>query len=156
MPGEFSRTQNWIGGIRPGHAAFVPPVPDHVMDCLGAFDFPRLQRPARTAVDHAAFCAAGVLSEPILYLSLYFKQHRSTSNELLDRVSAKGDWESWLEFSLTGIRDTAKQAVAKSLEHLQALQHLGIAREITGKRRRRHFVYDAYLSILNEGTEPIR
>lgn len=236
-PGEFRRTQNWIGGTRPGNSAFVPPPPEHVMECMSALElFLHDQRPdlpllLKAGLAHVQFetihpfldgngrlgrlliallfCAAGVLSEPILYLSLYFKQHRSTYYELLDRVRVKGDWESWIEFFLTGVRDIAKQAVASArravtifdrdrraiealgrpsasvlrvFEHaqrspilaiptaaekiglsaptvakaLEHLQHLGIAREITGKQRRRHFVYDAYLSILNEGAEPIR
>jgi hypothetical protein len=57
-------------------------------------------------------CAAGVLREPILYLSLYFKEHRSAYYDLLDRVRAKGEWETWLEFFLAGVRDTAEQAAA--------------------------------------------
>ncbi len=57
-------------------------------------------------------CAAGVLREPILYLSLYFKQNRSTYYDLLDSVRTKGDWETWLEFFLTGVRDTSEQATA--------------------------------------------
>src|SRR5438309_11515576 len=55
-------------------------------------------------------CATGALREPILYLSLYFKEHRSTYYDLLDRVRARGDWEIWLDFFLTGVRDTAEQA----------------------------------------------
>jgi Fic family protein len=154
-------------------------------------------------------CAAGVLRDPILYLSLYFKQHRPAYYDLLDRVRVKGEWETWLDFFLTGVRDTAEQAataarrilavfeehrrrietlgrpaasmlrvfehmqrnpiisipaaaegigisaptVAKSLEHMQ---QLGMLREITGRQRHRLFVYDAYLAILSEGTEPIR
>jgi len=154
-------------------------------------------------------CASGVLREPILYLSLYFKQHRSAYYELLDRVRAKGDWEAWLDFFLTGVRDTAKQGAAavqrilevfaedlrkieelgrpatsalRVFEHLQRnpitsipdaakkigvsaptvaksleyLRHLGIVRETTQRQRHRLFVYQAYLAILNEGTEPIR
>jgi Fic family protein len=142
-------------------------------------------------------------------LSLYLKQHRSLYYELLDGVRAKGDWEAWLEFFLTGVRDTAEQAAASArnilavfaadrrkieglgrpaasalrvFEHVQRnpimsipdaavkagisaptmaksvehLQRLGILRENTGRQRRRLFVYDAYLAILNEGTEPIR
>ena len=154
-------------------------------------------------------CAAGVLRAPILYLSLYFKQHRAAYYELLDRVRVKGDWEAWLDFFLTGVRDTATEGatavqrilevfaedlrkieelgrpaasalrvfeymqrhpimsipdaagkigasaptVAKSVEHLR---RLGILREKTGLQRHRLFVYQAYLAILNEGTEPIR
>jgi Fic family protein len=55
-------------------------------------------------------CAAGAIREPILYLSLYFKTHRQRYYELLDRVRATGDWESWLEFFLAGVKDTAAQA----------------------------------------------
>ena len=57
-------------------------------------------------------CAAGVLREPILYLSLYFKEHRQAYYDLLDRVRANGDWEAWLDFFLTGVRDTAEQSAA--------------------------------------------
>jgi Fic family protein len=236
-PGEFRRTQNWIGGTRPGNASFVPPPPEQVMECMGALEvFLQTERPdfpllIKAGLAHVQFetihpfldgngrigrliiplllCASGVLREPLLYLSLYFKQHRSTYYELLDRVRTNGDWESWLEFFLTGIRDTAGRAVsdaqrtiamfdqdrqkiqglgrpaasvlrvfeyaqrtpilsipkaaeaigisaptvAKSIEYLRKLT---IMREITGRQRRRLFVYDAYLAILNEGTEPIR
>jgi Fic family protein len=228
--GDFRRTQNRVG-------SFVPPPPEQVMECMGALEvFLHTERPdfpllIKAGLAHVQFetihpfldgngrigrliiplllCASGVLREPLLYLSLYFKQHRSTYYELLDRVRAEGDWESWLEFFLTGIRDTAGRAVidaqrsiaifeqdrrkiqelgrpagsvlrvfeyaqrtpilsipntaqkigvsaptvAKSLEHLRKL---GIMREITGRQRRRLFIYDAYLAILNEGTEPIR
>ena len=237
QPGEFRQSQNWIGGARPGTAAFVPPPPELVVDCMGALEiFLHEERPdlpllIRAGLVHVQFetihpfldgngrlgrllitfllCAAGVLREPILYLSLYFKQHRSAYYDLLDRVRAKGDWETWIEFFLTGVRDTAEQAsaaarrilavfenhrrkiealgrpaasvlrvfehmqrnpivsipgaaekigisaptVAKSLEHMQ---QLGLLREITGRQRHRLFVYDAYLAILSEGTEPIR
>jgi Fic family protein len=237
QPGEFRRSQNWIGGARPGAAAFVPPPPELVLDCMGALEaFLHDERPGlplliRAGMAHVQFetihpfldgngrlgrllitfllCAAGALREPILYLSLYFKQRRSAYYELLDRVRAKGDWEAWLEFFLTGVRDTAEQGaaaarrilavfedhrraiqalgrpaasalrvfehmqrnpivsipataantgisaptVAKSLDHLR---RLGILREITGRQRHRLFVYDAYLAILSEGTEPIR
>jgi Fic family protein len=236
-PGEFRRSQNWIGGSRPGNASFVPPPPDQVLDCMGALelflhdDRPDIPLLVKAGMVHVQFetihpfldgngrvgrllipfllCSAGVLREPILYLSLFFKQHRSTYYELLDRVRTKGDWESWLEFFLTGIRETADQAisaarrtlaifeadrrkidalgrpaasvlrvfeyaqrslilsiptaaekiglsaptVAKSVYHLR---RLGVLREMTGRQRRRHFVYDAYLNILNEGTEPLR
>ena len=237
QPGEFRQSQNWIGGTRPGTAIFVPPPPDQVLDCMNALelflheersDLPLLIKAGLVHVQFETIhpfldgngrlgrllitfllCATGVLREPILYLSLYFKQHRSEYYDLLDRVRAKGDWETWLEFFLTGVRDTAEQAataarrilavfeehrrkieglgrpaasvlrvfehmqrnpivsipaaaksigisaptVAKSLEHMR---HLGLLREITGRQRHRLFVYDAYLAILSEGTEPIR
>jgi Fic family protein len=237
QPGEFRQSQNWIGGTRPGTAIFVPPPPDLVLDCMNALelflheersDLPLLIKAGLVHVQFETIhpfldgngrlgrllitfllCATGVLREPILYLSLYFKQHRAAYYDLLDRVRAKGDWETWLEFFLTGVRDTAEQAataarrilavfeehrrkietlgrpaasvlrvfehlqhspivsipaaaksigisaptVAKSLEHMR---RLGLLREITGRQRRRLFVYDAYLAILSEGTEPIR
>jgi Fic family protein len=57
-------------------------------------------------------CAQDVIREPILYLSLYFKTHRSAYYDLLDRVRAKGDWEAWLDFFLTGVKETADQAAS--------------------------------------------
>ena len=235
LPGEFRRSQNWIGGSRPGNAVFVPPPPELVIDCMNTLELflhqERTDLPLliKTGLMHVQFetihpfldgngrlgrllitfllCAAGVLREPILYLSLYFKQHRAAYYDLLDRVRTNGDWETWLDFFLTGVRDTAEQAataarrilavfeddrrkietlgrpaasvlrvfehmqrnpilsipraagkigisaptVAKSLEHMR---QLGILREITGRQRHRLFAYDAYLAILNEGTEP--
>jgi Fic family protein len=237
QPGEFRKSQNWIGGTRPGNAAFVPPPPELVLDCMGALerfvheerkDIPLLIKAGLVHVQFETIhpfldgngrlgrllitfllCAAGVLREPILYLSLYFKQNRAAYYELLDHVRSKGDWEAWLDFFLTGVTETSEQAataarrimavfeehrrniealgrpagsvmrvfehiqrnpivsipaaahkigisaptVAKSLEHLQ---QLGVLREITGRQRHRLFVYNAYLAILNEGTEPIR
>jgi len=236
-PGEFRRSQNWIGGTRPGTAAFVPPPPELVAGCMnelesflhaGRQELPLL---VKAALAHVQFetihpfldgngrlgrllitfllCAGGVLREPILYLSLYFKQHRPMYYQLLDGVRTAGDWEAWLQFFLTGVRDTAEQSataarrilatfdedrrkieslgrpastVLRVFEHLQrnpimsipaaaetasmspptvskAVKHmvgLGIVREITGRQRRRMFVYDAYVAILSEGTEPIR
>jgi Fic family protein len=160
QPGEFRQSQNWIGGTRPGTAAFVPPPPEMVLDCMSALerflhderaDLPLL---IKTGLVHVQFetihpfldgngrlgrllitfllCATGVLREPILYLSLYFKQHRPAYYDLLDRVRAKGDWETWLEFFLTGVRDTAEQAataarriVAVFEEHRRKIEALG-------------------------------
>ena len=140
QPGDFRTSQNWIGGTRPGTAVFVPPPPELVPDCMSALElFLHEERPdlpllIRAGLVHVQFetihpfldgngrlgrllitfllCAVGVLREPILYLSLYFKQHRQTYYDLLDRVRSKGDWEVWLEFFLTGVRDTAEQAAA--------------------------------------------
>ena len=139
-PGEFRQSQNWIGGSRPGTAVFVPPPPELVLDCMGALelflheDRPDLPVLVRAGLAHVQFetihpfldgngrlgrllitfllCAAGALHEPILYLSLYFKQHRSAYYDSLDRVRTKGDWEAWLDFFLIGVRDTADQAAA--------------------------------------------
>jgi Fic family protein len=138
LPGEFRQCQNWIGGARPGNAVFVPPPPEIVLDCMSALerflheeraDLPVLIRAGLVHVQFETIhpfldgngrvgrllitfllCAAGVLREPILYLSLYFKQHRPAYYDLLDRVRVKGEWETWLDFFLTGVRDTAEQA----------------------------------------------
>jgi Fic family protein len=233
-PGGFRRSQNWIGGTRPGNAVFVPPPHTAVPDCMAALErflhaaddgLPVL---ARAGLAHVQFetihpfldgngrvgrllitlllCHAGVLSEPLLYLSLYLKQHRPDYYALLDRVRRDGDWEAWLTFFLEGVRVTAAGAVetAQRLagmfrDHRAAIETKGrragsalrvheaikarpilsmpeicratglsfpaassamdllvemqIARELTGKRRNRLFVYDRYLAILNEGTE---
>jgi len=122
-PGEFRTSQNWIGGTRPGNAAFVPPPPEKIMECMGALetflhhesrDLPVL---IKAALAHVQFetihpfldgngrlgrllitfllRVAGAIGEPILYLSLYFKTHRQQYYELLDRVRTAGDWEAW-------------------------------------------------------------
>jgi Fic family protein len=139
QPGFFRSSQNWIGGTRPGNAAFVPPPPDLVPECMGALErflhaqddgLPTL---VRTALAHVQFetihpfldgngrigrllitfllCHAGVLQKPLLYLSLYFKQRRSEYYRLLDAVRHDGDWEAWLLFFLDGVAQTAKSAV---------------------------------------------
>jgi Fic family protein len=138
MPGDLRTSQNWIGGTRPGNALFVPPPPYEVMPCLGALEKFMHNDPVRTptlikaALAHVQFetihpfldgngrlgrllitlllCAEGAMSEPLLYLSLYFKTHRDTYYELLQRVRVEGDWEAWLRFFLDGVVSTAEQA----------------------------------------------
>jgi Fic family protein len=138
-PGEFRRSQNWIGGTRPGNAAFVPPPPHLVMECMGQLeDFLHQDKPAlplliRAGLIHVQFesihpfldgngrlgrllitfllCAGGALREPILYLSLFFKKHRQVYYDLLMGVRTTGNWEAWLEFFLTGVKETSDQAV---------------------------------------------
>ena len=237
QPGEFRRSQNWIGGSGPSTAAFVPPPPDKVVDLMGALEKFMHNEPTPTSslikagLSHVQFetihpfldgngrigrllitlllCAEGVLSEPILYLSLYFKQHRNEYYERLEKVRSAGDWEGWLRFFLTGVMETADQAaataqrtamlfekdtqkiaalgkasatalrlfhllqkrpvislvaVAKQLKvsfptaasSMANLERLKIARESTGLARGKIFVYDRYLKLLQEGTEPIR
>ncbi len=235
-PGKFRRSQNWIGGSRPGNAVFVPPPPAEIRECLAALErflhahddgMPVL---VRAALAHVQFetihpfldgngrvgrllvtlllCDRGLLGEPLLYLSLYFKQHRAAYYDLLSRVRSEGDWEAWLSFFLDGVKATADAAVegaqriaglfrsdralleaegrrvgsvlrihdalkarpictaksicaATSLAYptvyaaMEILTGLGVAREITGKRRGRLFVYERYLSVLSEGTEPL-
>lgn len=236
LPGEFRRTQNWIGGSRPGNAHFVPPPPERVEDCMAALErfihdraspYPAL---VKAALAHVQFESihpfldgngrvgrllitlmlhdAGAISQPLLYLSLFLKQNRPDYYRLLDAVRAQGDWEAWLDFFLEGVEKTATSAVstAQRLNSLFAtdiariqqrgrsgaaalrVQHalrerpvvtlneichrsgasfptatkgmntlvdLGIARELTGKRRNRVFVYDQYVALLSEGTEPL-
>lgn len=179
-PGRFRRSQNWLGGTRPGNAAFVPP--------------PHLLVPD--------------LREPILYLSLFFKQHRSLYYDRLDGVRRTGDWEAWLGFFLQGVRETAEGAIAterhltrlfarhrEDLERqgrragsalrvhevlkarplltigkasdltglsfpaassaIDLLEELDIVREVTGRQRGRVYAYGDYIEVLNEGTEPL-
>ena len=139
-PGEFRCSQNWIGGSRPGDAVFVPPPHLAVPDCMADLErflhaeddgLPIL---VRAGLAHVQFetihpfldgngrvgrllitlllCEAGVLSHPMLYLSVYFKRHRDRYYELLDRVRQTGDWEAWLAFFLQGVQETAENAAA--------------------------------------------
>lgn len=234
-PGEFRRSQNWVGGSRPGTALFVSPPHTAVKDCISDLErflhgtqdgFPAV---VKAGLAHVQFetihpfldgngrvgrllitfllCHAGVLHEPLLYLSLYFKQHRADYYRLLDEVRKEGRWEEWLEFFLQGVLETSEAAVATcqrlvalfegdrkriqprgrtagsalrvhdalkqrpiaamqeiarraalsfpaASSGMKLLTDLGISRELTGRKRNRVFVYDAYLKILNEGTEP--
>lgn len=229
-PGEFRRSQNWIGGARPGTALFVPPPPAAIEEAMA--DLERFLHAdgdgwpiiLRAAVAHVQFetihpfldgngrvgrllialllCEARVLSEPLLYVSLYLKRNRQEYYRLLDDVRRDGDWESWIEFFLLGIRETAESAVVTARElmdlvrrdesrlqtagrwagsalrvlgilserplvtlkevrrrtglsapavgdAMSRLVEIGIAREITGKRRNRAFAYEAYLATLS-------
>lgn len=147
-PGEFRRTQNWIGGTRPGNAHFIPPPPVHVEICMGALErfildehspYPALVKAALAHVQfetiHPFLDGNGrigrlliafilrhydVLSQPLLYLSLYFKQHRFEYYRLLDLVRVEGDWEAWLDFFLEGVESTAANAV-QTAQRLVAL-----------------------------------
>src|SRR3989442_4363158 len=142
-PGEFRHSQNWIGGPRPGLAHFVPPPPGAVADAMA--DLERflhdravpLQELIRAGLAHVQFetihpfldgngrvgrllitlllCHAEILREPLLYLSLFFKQHRGEYYQLLDLVRSDGDWEAWLRFFLEGVRQAADGAVTTAL-----------------------------------------
>jgi len=148
QPGEFRRSQNWIGGTRPGNAQFVPPPVDRLADCLSSLELflhrtdDGLPQLVRTALAHVQFetihpfldgngrvgrllitfllCHAQILREPLLYLSLYFKQHRDEYYRLLDVVRHEGDWEAWLAFFLDGVTQTADGAV-ETARRLNAL-----------------------------------
>ena len=147
-PGEFRRSQNWIGGTRPGNAVFVPPPPENVQECMGALELFLHDQPEYTSVllkaalAHVQFetihpfldgngrlgrllitlllCVEKVLKAPMLYLSLYFKTHRSRYYELLNEIRNTGDWEAWLEFFADAVIETATQAV-DTVQRLLAL-----------------------------------
>ncbi|MEO6798033.1 MAG: Fic family protein [Candidatus Dormibacter sp.] len=138
-PGEFRSTQNWVGGSRPGNAEFVPPPPGEVVAAMGALELFLHNKPSKTpllmkaALAHVQFesihpfqdgngrlgrllisllmCSEGALSEPLLYLSLYFKRNRRQYFELLQDVRMEGEWERWLAFFLEGVIETSEQAV---------------------------------------------
>lgn len=138
-PGEFRRSQNWIGGTRPGNAAFVPPPAEEVPECMSKLELFIHDQPEPTpvllkaALAHVQFetihpfldgngrlgrllitlllYEQKVLRKPILYLSLYFKTHRQQYYELLNNVRLTGDWEAWLDFFAEAVIVTATQVV---------------------------------------------
>jgi Fic family protein len=154
-PGEVRRTQNWIGGTRPGNALFVPPPPHALGEALAAFEryihttdesLPPLVRAGLLHVQfetiHPYLDGNGrigrllvmlllehwkVLTKPLLYLSLFFKRHRDEYDRRLTAVRVDGDWEGWLEFFLEGVATIADEAVASARE-LFALVSLDRAR----------------------------
>ena len=146
-PGEFRRSQNWIGGSSPANAIFVPPPPDKMLACLHAFEtFLHAKSPMplliKIALIHAQFeiihpfldgngrlgrllitlmlCRADVLRDPLLYLSLYFKTHRQAYYDHLQSVRERGDWENWIEFFLQGVEEVATEAT-DAARHIMAL-----------------------------------
>lgn len=234
MPGEFRRSQNWVGGTRPGNALFVPPPVDHLAQCLSDFETflhdQSLPTLIKAGLLHVQFetihpfldgngrlgrllvtlilCNEKMIAEPILYLSLHLKQQRKTYYDLLQEVRERGTWETWLEFFLVGIYKAAKQAVTTTLainnlfstdlEKIQnlgrlrfsaqqifdylkllpevsvplvadklslsaptvrtvlnQLVNLGIVEEISEKKRDKIYLYRRYLTLLEEGTEPL-
>lgn len=235
-PGEFRHIQNWIGGRSPALARHVPPPPDRLTECLGDFEkflhAPEKDMPPliRAALAHVQFetihpfldgngrlgrllitlllCEAGVLQEPSLYLSLYFKTHRQRYYNELDAVRRTGDWEAWLAYFLAGVAETSTQTVDSAQRALKlwetdraklhglgrkagsalqvfeqftrqpilsaarvadalaltpptvraafaGLQQLGMIHEITGQRRNRVWLYQAWYDLLSEGTTPL-
>ena len=138
QPGELRRSQNWIGGTRPGNAAFVPPPPEQVATLLGDLEH-FIHDPASTlpplvkvALVHVQFetihpfldgngrigrllIAAllehwGLLPEPLMYVSGYLKQHQAEYYRRLSAVRTDGDWEGWVAFFLEGVEFAASQA----------------------------------------------
>lgn len=142
QPGEFRTSQNWIGGSRPGNAAFVPPPPDRLIECLDAFEkYLHLEeRSYASLIDagliHVQFetihpfldgngrigrllitfflMMMGDLRQPNLYLSLFFKNNRQEYYSRLGAVRTVGDWEGWLDFFLHGVAETSNQVIATS------------------------------------------
>ena len=161
QPGEFRRSQNWIGGTRPGNAVFVPPPPvqaAEAISCLERFLHADDRTPAvlLAGLAHAQFetihpfldgngrigrmlvtlilLDRGVLSEPVLYLSLFLKQHRNQYYDLLNRIRTHGDWEAWIEFFLEGVHttaasavDTAKRIESMAVRHRETIKSIGRA-----------------------------
>lgn len=235
-PGEFRRDQNWLGGRRPSTARYVPPPWHEVADAMAALEKFIHGEPEETpvlvkaALAHAQFetihpfldgngrvgrllitlllCSEGVLSRPLLYLSLHFKRNRDDYYDHLQRVRTEGAWESWLRFFLEGVVEVAEstkittQRIVAMIEAdrqkihsfgrgaatalrvhdlatrevvigasfaserlkmtgppvyaaIDRLESAGILREATGRQRGKLYVYDEYLMILNEGTEPL-
>lgn len=143
LPGEVRRSQNWIGGSRPGNAAYVPPPPHALPELLGDLEkylhaddsLPALVRAGLLHVQfetiHPYLDGNGrigrllvtlllehwrLLTKPLLYLSLFFKRHRDEYFRRLTAVRAHGDWEAWLDFFLDGVRTIADEAVSSARE----------------------------------------
>jgi Fic family protein len=138
QPGELRRSQNWIGGTRPGNTAFVPPPPEQVPALLADLERfihdpePTLPALVRVALVHAQFetihpfldgngrigrllIAAllehwGLLAEPLMYLSGYLKQHQAVYYQHLSAVRDQGDWEGWVTFFIEGVEAAAADA----------------------------------------------
>jgi len=144
QPGEFRRSQNWIGGTRPGNAVFVPPPPENVPQLLtdmerfihdGVTDLPPM---VKVALIHAQFETIhpfldgngrigrllitalfehwGLLAEPLMYLSGYLKKHQAEYYRRLSNIRSDGDWESWVTFFLEGVCVAAADAEQSIIE----------------------------------------
>ena len=151
QPGELRRSQNWIGGTRPGNAQFVPPPAEHVSKLLSdlerfihnnATDLPPM---VKIALAHAQFetihpfldgngrigrllIAAlfehwGLLTEPLMYLSGYLKQHQSEYYRRLSAIRTEGDWESWVAFFLEGVASAADEAERNIIDVASLIAH---------------------------------
>jgi Fic family protein len=137
-PGEFRRSQNWVGGSAPWNARFVPPPPHEMMTALDNFErflhdeYGHTPPIIKAGLAHAQFetvhpfldgngrigrllinllfVVDGVLAQPFFYLSLYLRQNRSEYYEALQRIRTHGDWEGWLRFYLIGVESVANEA----------------------------------------------
>lgn len=137
-PGEFRRSQNWIGGSSPGNARYVPPPVDEMWTALDEWErtihdkadaFPPL---IHIGLLHAQFetihpfldgngrlgrllvtfllMQRGILAKPLLYLSIFFKEHRDEYNDRLQSTRDHGAWEDWLRFFVSGVSEVAREA----------------------------------------------
>ena len=144
QPGELRRSQNWIGGTRPGNAVFVPPPPENVPQLLtdmerfihdGVTDLPPM---VKVALIHAQFETIhpfldgngrigrlliatlfehwGLLAEPLMYLSGYLKRHQAEYYRRLSNIRSEGDWEAWVTFFLEGVSVAAADAEHSIIE----------------------------------------
>ncbi len=161
-PGEFRRSQNWIGGPSPAAARFVPPPVDEMQRSLNeleqflhaASDLPVL---VRAGLAHAQFetlhpfldgngrvgrllitfflVHEDVLREPILYLSIFFKRNRREYYDRLQAIRENGDWEGWLAFFLEGVAEVSTEATAtaRQIVALREEERQRIAQEL-GRR----------------------
>ena len=138
MPGEIRRSQNWIGGSRPGNAAHVPPPPQTLPHLLSELERyihadDALPPVVRAGLLHVQFETIhpyldgngrigrllvtlllehwGLMTRPLLYLSLFFKRHRQEYYRRLNAVRVDGDWEAWLDYFLDGVAAIADEAV---------------------------------------------
>jgi len=173
QPGTFRTIQNWIGGNTPSRATFVPPPPEKLMGCLDQFERflhdEEIQLPAliKAAFAHVQFetlhpfldgngrlgrllitfmlCTEGVLKEPLLYLSLYFKANRQAYYDHLQAVRETGDWEGWVHFFLTGVMDTANQATETAQAIVKQFQSDRLHIEQSGSSTSAVLTIHAYL-----------
>jgi len=146
LPGEIRNSQNWIGGTRPGNAVFVPPPPHLLIEGLSDLEkFIHDDKQETSTILKAGlvhlqfetlhpfldgngrvgrlliillFMSEGMLSEPLLYISLFLKAHRQRYYELLSKVRKEGDWESWLIFFAEAIEVSATSAVGSAKQLL--------------------------------------
>jgi len=143
QPGQIRRSQNWIGGSRPGNAIYVPPPPQLLPEILSAFEKyihanDRLPKLVRVGLLHVQFETIHpyldgngrigrllitllfeqwqLLPKPLLYLSLFFKRHRDEYYRRLNAVRTEGDWEGWTDFFLDGVATIADEAVTSARE----------------------------------------
>jgi Fic family protein len=152
-PGKIRTVQNWIGppGSNLYSAAFVPPPPEKLRELLEDLEAfivadDRIPPLIKIGLVHAQFetihpfidgngrmarlfitfylCRKGILARPLLYLSIYLKQHRAEYYSLLQEVRIQGDWESWLKFFLRGITEVSNEALANAREIISLKERL--------------------------------